>query len=364
MKKSKYILMILAAGIFSNCADKEKDAQPKGTENFCLKENFKEKVTLESVKKEKVLENIHLTGNVEADPNKVFQFESLVNGMVVNTHFSLGDEVTKGQVLAELKSSELSSLQAELATLNAQIKVFERRLRSTEELFNDGVSSERDVLEVQSELESLKAEKEKVGNNLELYSASTQKGVFLIKAPASGHITSKSINKGEQISDDSGVLFTISEVDHVWVMANVYATNINEIKTGMKVQISSVSYPDLSFDGTISLIPKVLDEETKVMKARIILDNANGFLKPGMLVDIIAQKQLDASEVALTTKDVVFSNNEYFVLVYQSDCDVEIRKVEILASNDETLYIKNGIKEREQIISGNQLLVFEQLKNF
>lgn len=364
MKKSKYILMILAVGILSNCADKEKDAQPKVTENFCLKENFKEKVNLENVKKEKVLENIHLTGNVEADPNKVFQFESLVNGMVVNTHFSLGDEVTKGQVLAELKSTELSSLQAELATLNAQIKVSERRLRSTEELFNDGVSSERDVLEVQSELESLKAEKEKVGNNLELYSASTQKGVFLIKAPASGHITSKSINKGEQISDDSGVLFTISEVDHVWVMANVYATNINEIRTGMKVQISSVSYPDISFDGIISLIPKVLDSETKVMKARIILDNANGLLKPGMLVDIVAQKQLDVTEIALSTKDVVFSNDEYFVLVYQSDCDIEIRKVEILASNDETLYIKDGIKESEQIISGNQLLVFEQLKNF
>lgn len=361
---NRYIVMILAAGLFSHCADKEKVSQEQQAEGFCIKESFKPKVTVQEVKKEQVMENIHLTGNVEADPNKVFQFESLVSGTVVNIHFSLGDVVTKGQVLAELKSTELSSLQAELSTLNAQIKVSERRLGSTKELYEDGVSSERDLLESQSELESLRAEKERVASNLELYSASTQKGVFLIKAPASGHITSKSINKGEQISDDSGVLFTISEVDHVWVMANVYATNINEIRTGMKVQISSVSYPDLSFEGTISLIPKVLDEETKVMKARIILDNANGLLKPGMLVDIMAQKQLDKTEVALSTKDVVFSNDEYFVLVYQSDCDVEIRKVEILASNDETLYIKNGVKENEQIISGNQLLVFEQLKNF
>lgn len=362
----RYIITPLFCVIFfslTGCKNEEKTvAEP--TVQYCLNENFKSKIEVSEVKTENVAERVHLTGHVETNPDKVVEFTSLVNGIIVNTHFSLGDRVTKGQVLAELKSTELTSLQAQLSTINSQIQVSERNLKATEELFSDGISSQKEILEIQNDLESFKAEKLRISSDIELYSGSTQKGVFLIKAPASGIITSKSISNGKQITSDGESLFTISDVNEVWIMANIYATNINEIKTGMKVEITSLSYPDKVFSGIISMIPPVLDEESKVLKARVVITNDDGLLKPGMLVDLMALKDSEEKAVTIPIESIVFSNNENYVLVYTSDCDIEVRKIEIIATNEKNIYVGSGLKEGEKIISKNQLLVFEQIKNF
>lgn len=363
----KYTLIPLMCAIsFSliNCSDKGTPKDETTAKQFCIAENFKSQIEVSEVKSENIAERIHLTGNVESNPDKVVEFTSLVNGIIVKTYFNLGDKVSKGQVLAELKSTELSSLQAQLSTINSQIQVSERNLKATEELFKDGISSQKEILEIQNDLEAFKAEKLRIGRDIELYSGSTQKGVYLIKAPASGVITSKSITSGKQISGDGESLFTISDVNEVWIMANIYATNINEIKTGMKVEINSLSYPDKVFNGVISMIPPVLDEETKVLKARVVIPNDNAMLKPGMLVDIMALKDSEEKAVMIPVESIVFSNNENFVLVYTSDCNVEVRKIESIATNDKNIYVGSGLKEGEKIISKNQLLVFEQIKNF
>lgn len=364
MKKYTIIPLICTLSFSITNCKKEENASAEATTQFCINENFKSKIEISEVKTENVAERVHLTGNVETNPDKVVEFTSLVNGIIVKTHFLLGERVTKGQILAELKSTELSSLQAQLSTINSQIQVSERNLKATEELFSDGISSQKEILEIQNDLESFKAEKLRISNDIELYSGSTQKGVFLIKAPASGIITSKSISNGKQITSEGESLFTISDVNEVWVMANIYATNINEIKTGMKVEITSLSYPDKIFNGIISMIPPVLDEESKVLKARVVIPNDDGLLKPGMLVDLMALKDSEERAVTIPVDSIVFSNNENYVLVYTSDCNIEVRKIEIIATSEKNIYVGSGLKEGEKIISKNQLLVFEQIKNF
>lgn len=364
MKKYTIITLICAISFSITNCKKEEVTETEKTTQFCINENFKSKIEISEVKTENVAERVHLTGHVETNPDKVVEFTSLVNGIIVKTHFSLGDRVTKGQVLAELKSTELSSLQAQLSTINSQIQVSERNLKATEELFSDGISSQKEILEIQNDLESFKAEKLRINSDIELYSGSTQKGVFLIKAPASGIITSKSISNGMQITSEGESLFTISDVNEVWIMANIYATNINEIKTGMKVEITALSYPDKVFNGIISMIPPVLDEESKVLKARVVIPNDDGLLKPGMLVDLMALKDSEEKAVTIPVESIVFSNNENYVLVYTSDCNIEVRKIEIIATSEKNIYVGSGLKEGEKIISKNQLLVFEQIKNF
>lgn len=364
MKPYTILPLICAISLSITSCGKEEKEEIKPTAQYCIDANFKSKIEISEVKTENVAERIHLTGQVETNPDRVVEFNSLVNGVIVKTYFNLGDRVSKGQVLAELKSTELSSLQAQLSTINSQIQISERNLKATEELFSDGISSNKEILEIQNELEAFKAEKLRIGSDIELYSGSTQKGVFLIKAPASGIITSKTISNGKQITSEGETLFTISDVNEVWIMANIYATNINEIKAGMKVEITSLSYPDKTFSGTISMIPPVLDEESKVLKARIVLPNDDGLLKPGMLVDLMALKDSEEKAVIIPIESIVFSNSENYVLVYTSDCNVEIRKIESIATNDKNMYVGAGLKEGEKIISKNQLLVFEQIKNF
>jgi cobalt-zinc-cadmium efflux system membrane fusion protein len=350
--------------VFFGCGGSNPEGEKHEKLTYLPEESFKQKLVFEQPLVQQVTEGIPLTGSVETNPDKVVHFVSLVGGIISNTYFSLGDKVAKGQVLAEIRSTELSGLQAELNNLDSQIKVAEKKLQSVQSMFSDGISSQKDLLEAQSELDILKSEKRKVTSNLNLYSASAEKGVFQIKAPVSGIITAKSISAGTQISAQSDPLFTISDLSEVWVMVNVYATNLRNIQEGMTVDIKTISYPDEVFKGKIAAISQVYDDEARVLKARVVLPNAGLKLKPGMLVDVMALKQQNFEALSIPTRTIVFDDNNNFVVVYRPDGAFEIRRIEILSQNNGTCFLAQGLTENEKIVSGNQLLIYEQLKNF
>lgn len=349
--------------LLGSCSDSKKIPPKYEAEAFCLDERFKSKIEFGQPKLQPISENIPLTGVVEANPDKVVHFISLVDGIISKTYFSLGDEVKEGQVLADLRSSQLAELHAQSKTIASQIKVAEQDLRSTQAMFDDGISSQRELLNAQSELSILNANKESIDSQLSLYSASPERGVFKIKAPHPGVVTGKSITAGSSISGGGETLFTISDLNDVWIMANIYASNVRNITSGMEVAIKTLSYPDTVFKGRITVISQVLDEQAKVLKARVVLPNTGFKLKPGMLVDVHALKTSEATALSIPTDALVFDNNQNFVVVYRDDCDLEIRKVETSSKGNGNTFIVDGLSGNEKIVSKNQLLLYEQIKN-
>ncbi len=347
-----------------SCSNSKEQNNNSTSKNYCLDDNFKSKIELAQPQKQQVTESIPLTGSIETNPDKVVHFVSLVSGIISNTYFSLGDKVTKGQILAELRSAELSELQSQFKTIASQIKVAEKKLQSLQSMFDDGIASQKDLMEAQSELEVLQAEKERINTNLGLFSASAEKGVFQIKAPATGIITDKSISAGMQISAEGEPLFTISDLSEVWVLANIYAANVVNIEPGMRASIKTLSYPDKTFEGEISSISQVLDEKSKVLKARIVLQNTDLKLKPGMIVDVTAFKEQGTEALCIPTDAMIFDDNNNYVVVYRNDCEIEIKPVEILAQSNGNTFISSGVAEDEKIVSKNHLLIYEQIKNF
>lgn len=355
---------LATAVLFSNCGNPAEQTNRTESAHYCLDENFKSKIAFEAPVRRMVTEGIPLTGAVEPNPDKVIHFVSLVGGIISNTYFSLGDNVVKGQVLAELRSAELLELQSQLATIVSRITVADKKLQSVQLMFDDGIASQKDLLEAQSERDVLKAEKEKINANLSLFSASPEKGVFQIKSPATGIITAKSITAGAQISAEGEPLFTISDLSEVWVLVNIYASNVKNIEEGMEVNIKTLSYPDELFRGKITAISQILDAEARVVKARVILQNTDLKLKPGMLVDVTALKQLNNEALSISTVAMVFDNNQNYVVVYRGDCELEIRQVEFITRSNGITFLSGGLDEGEKIISKNHLLVYEQIKNF
>ena len=358
----KFIIPISIILLLTGCQNRE-EFKAVQKEKFCLNEKTKSIIEITTTEKQAVTEGIHLTGGIESNPDKVVHFVSLVDGVISKTYFSLGDTVTKGQVLAEMQSTELSSLQAELRSLKSQIEVAKVDLSAKEQMFKDGISSNRDLIEAQNNLRVLESEKQKIENNLSLFSASSTKNVFQIKAPASGIITAKNINPGTTVTDEGESLFSISDLNNVWAMANIYSTDIAHISKGMEVEIKTLSYPDEVFKGKIDVISQVLDENAKVLKARIVLDNEGFKLKHGMIADIIGLKKTDKQKVAVPTSCLVFFNGKNYVLVYKDDCNIEAREVTLLTKGNGITYIENGLDENEKIITKNQLLIFEALNN-
>ncbi len=360
MKYYKSYFLIAIVSLATACSNKT-TLSNTDSEPFCIDEKFKNKIELIDVNIAPVVEGFQLNGRIESNPNKVISFNSLLSGIVKNVYFNLGDKVQKGQVLAELISTDLTSYQTEIANTNAQINSAKAKLKAVQSLFDDGIASQKELVEAQSELSVLQAELKRSQSNLNMFSGSSKKGVFQIKSPETGYITAKNINPGMQITSETEALFTVSDLNDVWVMANIYASNMQHIYSGMNVSIRTLSYPDEVFNGKITTLSHVLDNESKVLKARIELNNPDYRLKPGMIADVTALRHSGEQMICIPVETIVFADNQDHVLVYKDDCNIEIRTVKVAYKNDAQVYISEGLQKGEKIISKNQLLLFNRL---
>ncbi|MDL1913555.1 MAG: efflux RND transporter periplasmic adaptor subunit [Bergeyella sp.] len=345
------------------CSKKSPDEKIKfSQQGYCMDKHLKSSITLSKAEVLPVQETITLTGEVQSNSDKTVSYVSLVDGVVTETFFSLGDYVRKGQLLANIKSTSINELQDDTETLNSQLSVAKRKLSSVESMYKDGIASQKDLEEARSEVAILQSNISKTRKNLQLYSA--QNSSFRIKAPADGYVIQKNISNGTPVTAGGDPLFVISNLDKVWVTVNVYAKNMRNVYVGQPATIKTLAYPEDKFSGKINAISPVFDDDERVLKATIVMDNNNMKLRPGMSADIILPiNYQNRNALAVPQKALVFDNNQNYIVVYKGDCHLEIRPVQEVASNENYSYVDGMLKEGEQIISSNVLLVYESLKN-
>ena len=87
-------------------------------------------------------------------------------------------------------------------------------------------------------------------------------------------------------ADNATNLFTIADLKNVWVIANVYESNIGLVHLNDNVNVTTLAYPDKSFKGKVDKIMNVLDPVNKVMKVSIVLPNPGYLLKPEMFAKV------------------------------------------------------------------------------
>jgi len=209
----------------------------------------------------------------------------------------------------------------------------------------------------------LRSDLDKIKLSLSFFTKSGEADIYQIRAPESGYIVNKSITPGVQVTPQSEPLFTISDLSNVWVTVNVYAGDLMFVKEKMPVKLQCSAYPNETFEGNIKALSQVFDEDAKVLKARVVMQNTDLKLKPGMFVDVLVKKETGRQAVSVPQKAVIFNNNANYVIVYDTDCNLEARQVELSPySNSDTGYVDKGLKEGEKIITQNQLLIYEALQ--
>lgn len=332
-------------------------------EPYCVPKELKEGLNFEKVTKRPIEKSITLNGTIEYNKDKTIPYISLVDGIVTKTNFSLGDYVQKGQILVEISSTDLNELHEDFNSAQKELKVAKRELESVKQMYDDGIASQKELLEAESEVKVLESKVQLSKNNLKHYDSNSS-GTYYIKAPQSGYIVTKDITTGMSINAGDDPLFTIADLSDVWIMANVYATNMKNVTPNLEVQVSTLAYPDEYFAGKISKISQVFDSEERVLKAQITMVNQEMKLKPGMAADIVIQ--LDSNEgdaLAVPNNALIFDNNQNYVVVFIDDCHQEVRKVTPIAKNNLYTYVSDNVKEGEVVITTNELLIYDQLNN-
>jgi len=355
-----FIFISLIAYLSVSCNSKAKDpADPK----FTISDTFMRYIAFDTVRKQQVIDKLNLTGKVTFDENEVVRIYPFVGGKIQTLDVDLGDYVKKGQTLAVIHSFETADYASQLIQAESNVEVARKGADAAKSAYNNGLISEKDYISGQNDLKKALGELDRIRNILSLTGDESGKN-YTIKAPVSGYIVEKNANKKMEFrSDNQTNLFTIANLDKVYVIANVFESDIKKIEEGYTARVTTISYPDKIFPGKIDKIYNVIDPDTKVMKVRIKLDNPDLMLKPEMFANIEVVYPDDKILNYIPSSAVIFDKNTNFVVVYHRRDSVENRQVHIYKSIGGNTYITDGLREGETIISRKALLVYDALSN-
>ncbi|GAB3824314.1 efflux RND transporter periplasmic adaptor subunit [Hymenobacter jeollabukensis] len=354
---------LAAAGLLSSCTDSDANPAAEETQPFALSDTMMKEIKLDTVHAEAVRNELTLSGQIATNGDKTVQVFPLVGGVVEQLNVELGDHVQKGQVLAVIRSGEIADLQNQSSTAGTDLDIARKNLAVAEDQFQSGLASERDVVLARKELQKAQSNVGKSRKQLSIYGVSAD-GTYTLRAPISGFITEKNATDHMQFNADNVQnLFTVSNLDDVWIMANVFESDISKVKEGYQADVTTLAYPDKHFQGRIDKVFNVLDPQAKVMKVRVRLANPGYLLKPEMYARINVLNTEDAKMLAVPAEAVIFDKDRNYVMVYRDRKHVDTREVKIDKTVGDVSYVASGLKDGDVIIAKNQLLVYDELND-
>ncbi|CAK0777577.1 membrane fusion protein, copper/silver efflux system [Gammaproteobacteria bacterium] len=287
-------------------------------------------------------------GRIEPDERRLYtispKFEGYIDRLYVNV---TGQPVEKGQPLFEVYSPELVSAQREYAIaiqgVNALKKASGEVQASMQQLANSSLARLKnwDISE-----EQLKV----------LAKSGEAKHTLTFRSPVNGIITEKKALPGMRFMPGE-VLYQIADLSTVWVIADVFESDLGLIKSGMKTKIKINAYPDQIFEGMVTYIYPILKAETRTIPVRVELANPGILIKPGMFAVVEFLIKSKGVVVTVPVSAVIDSGTRQIVFVELNEGRYEAREVKLGARGNNYVEVLEGIKDRESVVVSANFLI-------
>lgn len=307
---------------------------------------------------------LSLNGDVCADESLVRKIFIPCSGRVSGLSVEVGDRVNRGQALAVVHSEEAADYNKGLADARAQVSIAERDYEMKRDMQRSGMASDKDVSEARGALSMARAELSRLSAVAGI-NGFGRKATAVLHSPISGFVTAKNIYNDSYVSPDGDgddEALEIADLRRVWVVADVYESDIARIHAGAPVTVSTLAYEGEVFRGHIDKVYNVLDSESKTLKVRVSLDNARGLLRPGMFATVrVSTGGGKGSLCRIPARAIVFDGGTDYVVIAAGG-HYRRRAVRTAHVDSDHAYVSLGLHPGEQVVS-NALLVFNALGN-
>ncbi|MFA4868065.1 MAG: efflux RND transporter periplasmic adaptor subunit [Pedobacter sp.] len=346
--------------LLTSCGEQTKET-PKD-EKFELTDSLISKLKIDTVRGANNQIDINFSAKITANEEKMAKIYPMVSGYLQNVPVKLGDRVNKGQLLATMTSAEMAGFGKEVVSSSAELKNAQRYLKLTEDLYHSGLTSALELEQAKNDLLVKQAEDKRSKSILSL-NGGNKNGLYNLTSPISGFIIEKNVTTNTQVRPDNNEsIFTVADLSNVWVQINIYESDISKVKEGDEVDIAILSYPDKSFKGKISKINNMLNSDSKVMNARVVINNPDYLLKPGMMASVLIATKSNSSLPSVNANCLIFDNNKYYVLVLDEVKKIRIQEIEISRKFESKVYISKGLNAGDRIVASKQLFLFDSIK--
>ena len=216
-----------------------------------------------------------LTGTVVADPSRTERIVAPVDGRVEGLTVEVGDDVSAGMLIARLLGRETAERNIQRRQVESEYYLADREMKLKSSLYNDGLVSERELTEAMERCE------------VAMTALSQQAAVATgdIRAWRRGTVLRREVTNGQYVQAGD-LMLEVADISKVWVMGDVYESDISRVHEGDTVSVTTLAHPDETWRGTVDKVYSALDPDSKTMKVRIVLLNRDRHLLTGMFATI------------------------------------------------------------------------------
>jgi RND family efflux transporter MFP subunit len=249
-------------------------------------------------------------GSIELPTDQQALATPLVEGRVSRILVQPTQQVSQGQVLAEIDSLQLRTVQLDLLQALTQANLIEQSLKRLAGLHDEGVVAKRQRWELQAQHQTLRTKAERFERQLTYFGLEreaieklkrtdlSRTGALAklaqavpVRAPLDGQIAGFRLVPGQVVHPEEP-LFEIHDLSTVWVKGFVYEQDVSRIRMGQHAHVQFTAYPDLEADGKVVRISPLMHENMRVLPVWVEVANPEKLLISGMLARVFL---MDAS---------------------------------------------------------------------
>jgi len=369
------VVAAMAAACLAGCSSDEranqmtsfsgKESKSETPELFTIPENQMSHVQVVTVEPVKLPRVLRLTGAVAYNAFNTTPVITQVGGPVSRILVVPGERVKKGQSLLEVSSPDYSLLYAAYLKARDTLRVTDKNYARAQDLYAHHAIAERDLLQAESDRIQAQADLNAallglkilgIPNPDDLEKAPSSAEIPLL-APIGGEIVERDVAPGQLLQAGATQAFIISDMSSVWVLANIYQSDMSAVHVGDQVAVQTDSYPD-KFQGKISFISPALDPTTRTLQARIVVDNPGEKLKNNMYVTATVNAGVEQNAIAVPDSSVLRDDeNQPFVYVASGSNQFGRRPVEIGQSEAGKTQILKGLSPGDRVVSDGSLFL-------
>jgi membrane fusion protein, copper/silver efflux system len=195
---------------------------------------------------------------------------------------------------------------------------------------------------------------------VELASTRDAQKIVTLYSPVSGTITGRNVSHGERIESTTSLL-DIADLERVWVMVDVYESELPFVREGQEATIALSYLPGHTYTGRVSLVSPLLDTTTRTVKIRVELDNRDLALRPGMFANVELHADL-GKHLAVPKDAVLRSGTRNIVFVSPTDGSFEPREVELGLELPDRWEIRKGLANGDKVLASANFFVDAESK--
>jgi len=324
------------------------------------KSPLRTQLVVQAVESKQAAHALVVPAMVEADPARTIAVVPPATGRIIELKVGLGDRVNRGQPLMLIASGDSAQAFTDVDKARDALDLARKQLERAKAVLKAGGEATKDVETAQSAFEQAQAEYDRATTRVtSLGGSAGGKGTartMTVTAPISGSIATLAVAAGQFVNDATATAMTLSNLDNVWVTANVSENQLGQIAPGLAADVSLAAYPGEVFHGSVQFVDNVLASDTRRAKARIVFVNADGKLKPNMFATATFQLPQPA-QVFVPQSALLMNNDATTVFVETAPWTFERRAVTLGYDEGADARIASGLQAGERVVVKGGVLI-------